>query len=173
MAPTVERRTFRTPFRNVVFGAFYGVMALLGAAGIAEFSDGNADAGELIFAIVLASGGSWFSFRGFRAAIALSDSGLVKRGLLISRSLPWSEIVDVEITIDHGILDWRVPKLSLSSGKSVRLYEVGQLRDGPGRVAELVAEVQRHLVVVGHGAAAGEACDEKAQDLPGRGGVHE
>jgi hypothetical protein len=143
----------------VVVGAFYGVMALIGLAGIAEYSDGNVDVGDLIFSIALSSGGSWFSFRGFRAAIALSDSGLVKRGLLISRSLPWSEIVDVEITIDYGILDWRVPKLSLSSGKSVRLYEVGQLRDGPGRVAELVAEVQRHLVVEGRAAAAGEVGD--------------
>jgi len=159
VAPTAECRTFRTPFRNVVVGAFYGVMALIGLAGIAEYSDGNVDVGDLIFSIALSSGGSWFSFRGFRAAIAVSDSGLLKRGLLISRSFRWSDIVGVEIAVDYGILEWRVPELWLSSGKSVLLHEVAQLRDGPGRVTELVAEVQRHLVVEGRAAAAGEVGD--------------
>ncbi len=159
MAPTVEPRTFRNPFSNVVGGAFYGVMALIGIAGVAEYSDGNVDVGQLIFAIALSSGGSWFSFRGFRAAIAVSDSGLLKRGLLISRSFRWSDIVGVEIAVDYGILERRVPELWLSSGKSVLLHELFQLRDGPGRVTELVAEVQRHLVVEGRAAAAGEVGD--------------
>jgi hypothetical protein len=137
-------------------------MALIGLAGIAEYSDGNADVGQLVFAVALAFGGGWFSFRGFRAVVAVSDSGLLKRGLLFSRWFSWSDIVDVEIVVDHGLLDWRVPKLWVSSGKPVWLHEVGQLRDGPGRVAELVAEMERHMAAVGQAAAAGEARDAEA-----------
>lgn len=98
-----------------------------------------------------------------------------RQALRLAGGVPfdWSDIVDVEIVVDHGLLEWRVPKLWLSSGKSVWLHEVGQLRDGPGRVAELVAEIERHMAAVGQEASAGEARDENAQDLPGREGVHE
>jgi hypothetical protein len=143
----------------VVVGAFYGVMALIGIALIAEYSDGNVDVGQLIFAIALAFGGGWFSVRGFRAVVTVSDSGVLKRGLLFTRSFPWSDIVDVEITTDHGILDWRVPKLWMSSGKPVWLHEVGQLRSGPGRATELVTEVKRHLADARRPPSAGDAGD--------------
>jgi hypothetical protein len=134
-------------------------MALVGLAGIAEYSYGNVDVGQLVFAVALAFGGGWFSFRGFRAVVAVSDSGLLKRGLLFSRWFSWSDIVDVEIVVDHGLLDWRVPRLSVSSGRPVWLHEVGQLRDGPGRASELVAEVERHLAVAGRAAATDDAGD--------------
>jgi hypothetical protein len=157
--PTAERRVFRTPFRNAMVGAGYGVMAVIGLAGIAEYSDGNVDVGQLIFAIALAFGGGWFSIRGFRAVVTVSDSGVLKRGLLFSRSFPWSDIVDVEITVDHGLLNWRVPKLWLNSGKPVWLHEVGQWRSGPGRATELVTEVERHLADVSRAPSTGDAGD--------------
>ncbi|CUU54839.1 hypothetical protein Ga0074812_103329 [Parafrankia irregularis] len=113
--------------------------ALVGVAGLMVPSEDAGGVGGRIVAGLIAATAIFAIVRILRLRVVIGETGVSFVRLQRSRRIGWDEI-DSSIVVDAGeILPWKIPVVSLKSGRELRLDEYRTLRKDPASsIAESV-----------------------------------